>query len=547
MTASEYRLYLLDGTRVRAAELDDFTLRAVLRFNQPGTWQVTTRFAGEAPDWLRFGGYGSGIALTRDGQTVLLGLIEDRLIEESEAGIALICSGRDALALLEDRWVDPMGGSGGPTDYSGASHDSQTGVASTIMRYLVNVNLISGSRVDRRMPAITLDPGGDPVIGGSATINARFDNLLTLLQSIASTASPSATGLGFRMVDSPSVAGRLEFEVYEPRDLRETITFDRRLHNVARAQLREFGPTVNALVMGGQGVAENRQLTEFVDSSSISRYARRIERFVDRRDTDDLEAHAKKAAEVLQAGDGGFEYTLDEVIDDAPYRWGRDYDLGDRVTIYVAGVRGEGVVREISLTIDGARGVHVTPLIGTAGVTFSPPQVRQIERLGERVAFLERTDSFGSIGMMMMWRRDPGEIPVGWRLCDGSTVSGYATLDMRGRFPIGVSSPTYTLGGSGGASDHAHGGGDLLMEHTHEFDLDHNHGNSDTGNAEADSGGIQFASGGVSHQHQFDMPALGTNTRDTAREQDVAWSGSSQTVSHLPPWRAVHFIERVSA
>lgn len=550
----DVRVYCLSGTRLREHELDDFEFEAVLRNNQVGTWALTTKYAGTAPDWLRFGGYGSGVALTVDGQTMMVGVIEERIIDESAATISLTVKGRDAMVFLEDRWVDPMEGVGGPSDYSDQAYDEQTGLATTLMRHYVTSNM-SSVRSDRVTPNFVLSPNGDAGLGGTMKVRARFDNLLTLLQDIAATASPVNVGLSFQVVESISTPGRLEFDVRQPRDRRSEVIFDRRLHNVSRATMREYGPTVNAVIVAGQGEAEARQLQEYTDDSSISRYARRIERFVDRRDTSDAEVHAQKAMEVLKAGDGGFEYLLDEVLDNAPYRWGRDYDLGDLVTVYVAGVQGEGVVSEIRLSITGADGMRVTPLIGPIGATFSDVETRQLAQLEERVSYLERVDSFGSIKMGMHWRGTPEELPVGWRVSDGTTVNGYTVTDMRGRVAIGatINAGAYPLGATGGAAtldlEHSHTGGTLYWEHEHEVDIDHDHPNHDTSNAESDTGGVQFSAGGVSHQHQFDMPALGVTIRVTDGPINSTWDGSTGSalgeVSILPPYMAWWFIERV--
>lgn len=592
---SAYRLYLLSGQRIRVAELDDFSLDAVLRFNAPGSWSVETTFAGEAPDWLRFGGYGSGIAVTRDGETILVGVLEEREIVEAGDVVTLRASGRDALVLLEDRWTDPVGGSGGPTDYSGSAYDFQQGAAETVMRHYVNVNALGGARSDRALPNAVLSPMGDSGSGGDVGIRARFDNLLTLLQSIATVADPQVTGLRFRLVESVSVPGRLEFLVETPRDLRGTVTFDRRLHNLARATLREYGPSVSAVVLGGQGEGEARTLREYVDAGSISSYARRIERFVDRRDTDDEAELAEAAAEMLAGGAGGFEFTIDGVLEDAPWRWGRDYDLGDRVRVIVAGVEGDGVVREVRLTID-ADGVQITPLVGPVGASFSGPEARRLAAVEDRISHLERINQFGSVGMIMLWRRPPEELPVGWRICDGTTVNGYATVDLQGKFAIGVLAGTYDLLATGGAptqplahdhgvnhshshhhgmgtlayththdrgqhahshdhstpnhahshdhtgaahthpGSHSHGAGTLAISHNHATDIDHDHPAFDSGYTDVDTvavGHATLGSGATDHKHPNNVPALGTTNITSGTPQDVSRSGSTDPDSNV--------------
>jgi microcystin-dependent protein len=52
---------------------------------------------------------------------------------------------------------------------------------------------------------------------------------------------------------------------------------------------------------------------------------------------------------------------------------------------------------------------------------------------------LRKTEDLFSTGMIIMWTGNVLEIPYGWALCDGSTVSGFTTPDLRGRFILGYS------------------------------------------------------------------------------------------------------------
>lgn len=54
-------------------------------------------------------------------------------------------------------------------------------------------------------------------------------------------------------------------------------------------------------------------------------------------------------------------------------------------------------------------------------------------------------------GIIAIWSGDSGDIPFGWKLCDGNN----GTPDLRDRFVIG-SGPTYPKGDIGGDVQHLH-------------------------------------------------------------------------------------------
>ena len=58
-------------------------------------------------------------------------------------------------------------------------------------------------------------------------------------------------------------------------------------------------------------------------------------------------------------------------------------------------------------------------------------------------------------GMIIMWSGDVNQIPIGWALCDGKTINGQKTPDLRGRFVVGYKDDDLsygTLGKTGGAN-----------------------------------------------------------------------------------------------
>lgn len=104
--------------------------------------------------------------------------------------------------------------------------------------------------------------------------------------------------------------------------------------------------------------------------------------------------------------------------------------------------------------------------------------------------YAKNADNGVPVGGIIMWTGSV--VPDGWALCDGQTVEGFATPDLRGRFIVGAgqnaspaggdSNPTYALkdiGGKNGVSltvaempDHNHGGSSTTSNNgTHRHDL----------------------------------------------------------------------------
>ena len=150
------------------------------------------------------------------------------------------------------------------------------------------------------------------------------------------------------------------------------------------------------------------------------------------------------------------------------------------------------------------------------------------------IAGAAATQPFVMPGMIVAWHGAVVDIPVGWALCDGTN----GTPDLRDRFIIGAGS-TYALDATGGAAT-------VDLSHTH--DIDHNHAealtfDADIGDADSfetgdDISGTTNVYALEPHVHRFNMPALGTT---------ASGSGGSATQSVLNPYYGIFYIKRVSA
>lgn len=136
-----------------------------------------------------------------------------------------------------------------------------------------------------------------------------------------------------------------------------------------------------------------------------------------------------------------------------------------------------------------------------------------------------------SAGIIVMWNGTIATIPSGWVFCNGSN----STPDLRDKFIVGAKEDSAgvaktnvegSLTQSGGASTHSHGAGTYATPA-------HDHGGV--------TGGVSFGSGTGS----LTAGALDTTHNHSISSQSaMSITGSSETVSNLPPYYALAFIQK---
>ena len=155
------------------------------------------------------------------------------------------------------------------------------------------------------------------------------------------------------------------------------------------------------------------------------------------------------------------------------------------------------------------------------------------------------SDSFGTfatgaipIGGIIMWSGSIASIPTGWRLCNGQTVNGQKTPDLRNKFVLGAFSdasdttyPAVKPDATGGSADA------IVVSHKHSItDLEHSHTQSGGG---TDDDGGERVPGSDSNGTLSNIASSFTGITETNFE------GESGTNKNLPPWYALAFIMRV--
>ncbi|MFI8531054.1 siphovirus ReqiPepy6 Gp37-like family protein [Streptomyces aquilus] len=257
--------------------------------------------------------------------------------------------------------------------------------AEAIIRKLVNENCGPGALANRRVEHLVLDAVAG--VGSTTSIRTRFEPLLDVCRTVAAT-----DGLGFR---TRQVGDQIKFGVYAPADRTSTARFSAGLGNLRSVAFTLGAPLATSeLVQGGNDPAQEatppntRIYREVTDSTAVADWYR-VEKLIDETGTD-------RWAELFQAGLAALiedrpQASLATVtVDTLDLQAGRDYNLGDRVTVVLpTGLEIADVVQTIRLEATPDSGELVTAVIGNNDKTTTTATVRLIRSLARRLGRLE--------------------------------------------------------------------------------------------------------------------------------------------------------------
>lgn len=199
--------------------------------------------------------------------------------------------------------------------------------------------------------------------------------------------------LGFRVIQRDDV---LVFETYLVSDKSREIRLDTRTGTLSGQKVAISPPGVTRAIVAGQGDLTERQFLEVDTAESLAAevaWGRRIEQFIDQRQTDDWN-------ELQQAGDeamanSGFTSVAVQAIpmEDSVMEFGHDWYLGDKVTVVVEDQELASTATGMSLLAD-SNGFKIGALLGDA--SGFDPQValsKRVQNTETRVSQLEQNVS----------------------------------------------------------------------------------------------------------------------------------------------------------
>jgi hypothetical protein len=370
-------------TRLGIIRPEDLNLTVSDKHNNVGSWSL--KLASEHPlaDALRTPG--AGLIVTGPDDVLFSGpVVKPAFKSDSNdpAGTLVFEGVTDTVALSDAlSWPEPTNPN---PETQTASHDVRTGAAETLMYAYVNANIGPGAPLARQKAKLTL--GTDGLRGPSLTKRARFPVLGNLLHELA-----VVSDLGFRVVQR---GNSLVFETYAVADRTKTIRLDVLNGTLASQSVAVSAPGATRVIVAGQGELVERQFVARDNAESIeaeTAWGRRIERFVDQRQTDVVD-------ELIQAGDEllaeeGFTAVSVRAVpmDDTSMEFGKDWGLGDRVTVIVTGTESTAIVTGYVLRVDN-EGLRLGAVLGDVA-DFDPDAAlgKRVEDTQRRVSSLERS------------------------------------------------------------------------------------------------------------------------------------------------------------
>jgi len=312
------RVFDLSGTFL--AELDAYeSLIWTRRWHRPGQFELQINRHTHGADALLLGHV---VVLGNDPARA--GIIAHREISLDERGKGSEMwevRGTSLAGILTRRIVVPPAGCG---------HDSiSDSPAETVMHHYVKAQAVEPENPARAIPLLAL--GADKGRGSTLSWRSRYKNLVEELEAIS-----IASGLGWNVLLTLEPWGWV-FEVFEGQDLtagqvdNPPIIFSPDFDTLRSQRYAESEVNYrNVAYVAGQGELEGREIEIVGDGEGLDR----LEAFVDARDVDLGNTSLLQARGKQYLAEMNTSRLLEaEVLTKGPFEYGKDWDLGDIVTV----------------------------------------------------------------------------------------------------------------------------------------------------------------------------------------------------------------------
>jgi hypothetical protein len=395
-------------TRVGAIPADLLTMDAEDVHNNVGTWKLS--LSAEHPLAAVLSTPGAGIIVTGPTDVLFSGPVTktETAVTATDPLGTLTVEGVDDTIILSDMlaWPDPANGNANSQNFA---YDERTGPAETLMHAYVNVNCGPGAPVNRRRAGLIM--GTDAARGGTVSKSARFQQLGELCKELAEPA-----GLGFRVVQRGS---NLVFETYAVSDRTKEARLGVVNNTLAGQRVSVGTPAKTRVIVGGDGDGSNRLFVGVDNADSIAAetdWGRRIETFIDERSSTDTAELTQKGTEALADGGATVRAAQAVPMEDSALDFGRDWGLGDRVSVLVGNAEMAAVVTSMVLKVD-SDGYRLGAVLGDpTPLDSAAAEAKAAKDLESRVSYLERTAEATPAG--------PRELPAG-TITQASPVDAY--------------------------------------------------------------------------------------------------------------------------
>lgn len=375
-------------TRRGLVRPEELSMSLTDNFNNVGVWTLT--LAAENPLAQILRQPGAGIIVTGPTDILMSGPMvkAEFAATQDDPGGTISFEGVSDTVVLADTLAFPD-----PTNANGASqtlaHDVRQGNAEDVMHSFVMANIGPTAPVERRKTYLIDGASGGR--GPTVIKSARFPVLGNLLTELALLGS-----LGFRVVQrGPNLA----FETYAITDRTDFIRLDVANGSLAGQRVAISPPGVTRAIVAGQGELTKRQFLQVQTTESVAAegdWGRRIEQFVDQRNTDKWDELQQAGDEAME--DSGFTAVNVQVVpmEDGAMRFGHDWYLGDKVSVVVEGQELTSNATGMVMKAD-ADGFRVGVLLGDpTGFSVDAALSKRVTSTEARVSQLERSSDVGA-------------------------------------------------------------------------------------------------------------------------------------------------------
>lgn len=377
----EYSLAVRGPDYVEIDSITDWLkMESVFRWTWPHTWSLTVESDSRiAKDLMT---PGNGLVMLRDNENWISGptTMIERVRDEESGERQIIISGLSSDILTEDRLAWPS-----VWPFTASEFDVRTGLAENVMKQYVDYNLVSSPDPLRNIAELGIEP--DNLYGSTVTGRARLQFLGDLLRDLAL----AGGDLGFGIVETD--IGELEFQVMQSTDRTTDAVFAADIGNFASFKYGIASGSGNYGINGGEGEGTARTFTRLSDNDDIALWNRRIEFFLDNRDTSDPTEQYQNLLNELatRTSQSSLEYVP---IDVTGLTYGEHYFLGDEVKVEFDDIIDpiEDKIREVGFVLD-ENGEVISPRVGSPDAPPLDPVLEsfyRLRKLNRRVSVLER-------------------------------------------------------------------------------------------------------------------------------------------------------------
>ncbi|QDP44223.1 minor tail protein [Streptomyces phage Celia] len=376
--------------RIGVVRPEELILEVQDEFNNVGTWKLTLAIEHPLAAVLRTPG--SGVIITGPTDVLMSGptIKNEYASTPEDPGGSIVFEGISDTHILADYLALPDPSNTNPTTQT-LSHDVRTGHAEDVMHAYVNANVGPGAPSDRRNANLAM--GTSEGRGALITKSARFPVLGNLLSEIAVT-----PGLGFRIVQRDD---ELVFETSAVTDRSAYIRLDVWNNTLSGSRVAIGAPSATRVIVAGQGEQEDRNFRLVTTDESLAaetEWGRRIEVYKDQRNTNDDGELDDSGAEILEKQ--GFTSVAAQAVpnEDSPMQFGKDWSMGDKVSVIVNDQQLTATVTGMILRAD-ENGFQIGAVLGDP-TGFNPEAATsaRVQNTENRVSELERNGSTGGGG-----------------------------------------------------------------------------------------------------------------------------------------------------